>query len=306
MDDATALGYVDSVRAAVRGGINFLDTSLNYRHQESERNFGEALSTLFESGEFDRAEIAICTKAGYLVPNAMPQSGVGPDDIVGRMHCLTPAFLADQLGRSLANLRVDSVDVFYLHNPETQLQFVSPAEFEKRIAAAFAACEEMAAAGRLSFYGTATWNGYRTREREEGLSVTRLAAIAREVGGETHRFRFIQLPLNLAMLEGVTFPRETIDGENVSTVEAARRLGIASIASASLLQTRLAQGLPETVRDNLPGLETDAQRAIQFARSAPGIVSALVGMSTPAHVAENLKVAGVAPANLSAWFRPSH
>jgi hypothetical protein len=57
------------------------------------------------------------------------------------------------------------------------------------------------------------------------------------------------------------------------------------------------------VADNLPGLSTDAQRAIQFARSAPGIVSALTGMSNPAHVNENLGVAAVAPPTFPHGFQ---
>jgi uncharacterized protein YdiU (UPF0061 family) len=39
----------------------------------------------------------------------------------------------------------------------------------------------------------------------------------------------------------------------------------------------LAQGLPEVLQERLKGLSTDAQRAIQFARSTPGVDVALVG-----------------------------
>jgi len=45
----------------------------------------------------------------------------------------------------------------------------------------------------------------------------------------------------------------------------------------------------------IPGLATDAQRALQFARSTPGIGTALVGMKTPAHVDENATIATVSP-----------
>ena len=62
------------------------------------------------------------------------------------------------------------------------------------------------------------------------------------------------------------------------------------VASASLLQARLAQ-----VKERLPGLDTDGQRAIQFARSTPGITVALVGMSQTTHVNENLAVSVVRP-----------
>jgi len=43
-------------------------------------------------------------------------------------------------------------------------------------------------------------------------------------------------------------------------------------------------------------LGTDAQRSLQFVRSAPGAAVALVGMKQISHVEENLKTAEIAPA----------
>ena len=65
-----------------------------------------------------------------------------------------------------------------------------------------------------------------------------MVELAREVGGEDHGFRFIQLPFNLAMPEATTIANETLDGERVTVVEAAKRLGVTVVASASLLQGR--------------------------------------------------------------------
>jgi aryl-alcohol dehydrogenase-like predicted oxidoreductase len=45
----------------------------------------------------------------------------------------------------------------------------------------------------------------------------------------------------------------------------------------------------------IPGLTTDAQRALQFVRSTPGITTALVGMKTTTHVDENAKIGALAP-----------
>jgi aryl-alcohol dehydrogenase-like predicted oxidoreductase len=53
----------------------------------------------------------------------------------------------------------------------------------------------------------------------------------------------------------------------------------------------------------MPGLETHAQRAIQFTRSTPGIAAALVGMSRRAHVVENVGVARVAPIAREEYLR---
>jgi aryl-alcohol dehydrogenase-like predicted oxidoreductase len=43
----------------------------------------------------------------------------------------------------------------------------------------------------------------------------------------------------------------------------------------------------------LPGCRTPAQVALQFARSCPGVATALCGMSHPGHVTENLELLGL-------------
>src|SRR2546430_41873 len=79
----------------------------------------------------------------------------------GGSHCMTPRYLAHQLAQSLVNMNLETVDVYYVHNPESQLQSVSRDEFDKRLRAAFEQLESERAAGRVKFYGVATWNGFR-------------------------------------------------------------------------------------------------------------------------------------------------
>jgi len=284
-DDQTDHAYREATVAAIRGGINFLDTAINYRHQRSERSIGTALEQLFIRGEAHRDELVIATKAGFLTPGAVP-SFLRPGDVAGNMHSMQPDFLADQIDRSRANLGLDTIDIFYLHNPETQLGFVSREDFERRIRLSFAKLERLVADGKIRYYGTATWDGYRRPAgARDALDLARLVEIASEEGGAEHHFRFIQLPFNLAM------PEAFANG----VLERAAQSGIAVVASASLLQARLTRGLPEALTERFPSLSSDAQRAIQFTRSTPGITVALVGMSQAAHVAENLRLAAVPP-----------
>jgi aryl-alcohol dehydrogenase-like predicted oxidoreductase len=72
-------------------------------------------------------------------------------------------------------------------------------------------------------------------------------------------------------------------------------LGCYVMTSASILQGRLARNLPAALAEHLGGLATDAQRAIQFVRSTPGVGTALVGMKRSQHVEENAGVAQVSP-----------
>src|SRR5206468_4773183 len=140
-----------------------------------------------------REDVVVTTKGGYLAfdgeappdPRAYfaatyVQPGIiRPGDVVG-WHCITPRFLADQLDRSRANLGLETLDVYYVHNPETQLGEVDRAEFMARMRAAFGALEEAVAAGRLARYGTATWTGYRVDPGDPGyLSLQDLVGAAR-------------------------------------------------------------------------------------------------------------------------------
>jgi aryl-alcohol dehydrogenase-like predicted oxidoreductase len=216
-------------------------------------------------------------------------------DVVGS-HCMTPRYLADQIERSRANLGLETIDVYYVHNPESQLDEIDRPEFMRRLRAAFETLEGAARQNRIRWYGTATWNGYRLDPGQPGyLSLSELVAAARDVGGADHRFRVIQLPYNLAMPEAFTRANQKVEDAVVPVLEAARRLGIYVMASASVYQGQLTRNLPAMVAEYLPGLTTDGQRALQFVRSTPGIGTALVGMKSLGHVDENAGVVTTPP-----------
>jgi aryl-alcohol dehydrogenase-like predicted oxidoreductase len=310
-NDTTDSSYTAAIVAAVQAGINVIDSAINYRLQRSERNIGAALKVLANK-EFSRDEIVVCTKAGFLTPDGtMPgdpnryffeeyiQKGIFTvKDIAAGSHCITPRYLENQLGRSMKNLGVNCVDVYYLHNPETQLGELGKAEFANRIRSAFTFLEKAAADGKIQYYGMATWNGFRQEASAgDAMQLGELADIAREIAGENHRFRFVQLPFNLGMTEALTLGNQNLKSGEKTVMEAANELGITLVASASLLQGQVAQNLPGFVAEAL-GMTNDRERALQFARSAPGITTALVGMSRASHVEENSNVVGVAPAGI--------
>ncbi len=315
-DDKTDQSYAASVAAAVESGINVIDAAINYRFQRSERSIGAAIKYLAKQG-VTRGEFVLCTKGGYLTPDgAMPsdpteyfyreyiQPGIfSPSDLVGGSHCMTPRFLENQLERSLSNLGVDCIDVYYLHNPESQLGEVSRPDFLERVRDAFIYLESAAAAGKIQFYGMATWNGFRQEARaRDAMQLAELASLANDIAGDKHRFRFVQLPFNLAMTEALTLGNQSIGGGDKTVMEAASELNITLIASASLLQGQVARNLPAFVAEAL-GLEDDAQRSLQFVRSSPGITTALVGMSHIEHVRANAKLVSVAPATVDQFSK---
>lgn len=316
-DEVTDRMYEEAIKRAVELGCNVIDSAVNYRFQRSERAIGAALKQLFDSGKAARDEIVVATKGGFFPFDGEPptdarrwitenliNTGIAKPEEIVDSHCMSPRYLDDQLARSLANLGLETIDIYYVHNPESQLEGISRNEFLSRVRATFEFLEGAAGNGKIRFYGTATWNGYRqAASSRDYLSLADIVEAAREVGGDEHHFRVIQLPYNLGMPEALTSENQSVSGEKFSAIEAARRLGVTVMCSASLLQARLARSLPPFVAQAFKGLSTDAQRAIQFVRSTPGVTTALVGMSQRAHVEENLMVARIPPAPVEDFLK---
>ncbi len=308
-DGATDVQYQDAIVRALELGVNVLDTAVNYRHQRSERAIRTALGTAISRGVVRRDEVVVATKGGFIpFDGAVPRDArayfaatyvetgiIKPGDVAKGAHCMTPRYLRDQIDRSRANLGLETLDVYYVHNPETQLGEVDRAEFMSRVRSAFGALEEAVSAGHIGHYGTATWTGYRVDPADPGyLPLAELVATARDVGGADHHFKVIQLPYNLGMTEAFTRANQRVKDRVIPVLEAARELGVSVVASASLHQGQLIR-LPPVMTEYIPGFTTDAQRALQFVRSTPGIGTALVGMKTPAHVDENATIGSVSP-----------
>jgi aryl-alcohol dehydrogenase-like predicted oxidoreductase len=302
-DDVTDALYEAAIERALLSGINVIDSAVNYRHQRSERAVGRALAKAVGAGHVAREGVVVATKGGFLPFDGPPPLGlVGAGDVVGGSHCITPRYLEDQIERSRTNLGVETIDIYYLHNPETQLAEVSRPVFMRRMRAAFEFLEGAARNRRIVIYGTSTWSGYRQpSSARDYLSLPDLVAMAEEIGGPEHHFRVVQMPYNLAMTEAFTLPNQPDGREPVALLEAARKLGIYVMTSASIYQGQLVRNLPPVLSEVLRGLDTDAQRALQFVRSTPGVGTALVGMKSEAHVDEVARLARVAPVRWSAF-----
>lgn len=304
--DADDAAYESAIRAAVQGGINVIDSAINYRSQRSERAVGTAIRAIAANGIAARDELVVCTKAGYIPFDQNPPATreeyqsyvqrtfvepriVHPSEIVAGGHSIAPRFLRYCLAKSRQNLGLRTVDLFYLHNPEQQLSDISHAELRQRLALSFEFFEESVARDEIGAYGIATWDGLRVGSDHAGhLELESVVEVARDVGGEDHHFRAVQVPMNLAMPEAFSGSTQTSGGQATSVVQAAADMGISVFASASLLQGRLARGLPAQIVEHFPALTTDAQRSLAFVRGIQGVSSALVGMRSADHVAQNL------------------
>lgn len=297
-DDATDKIYEQTLLQAGLGGINFFDTAINYRNQRSERVLGKVIRDLNMRGVL-RDQIVIATKGGFLPfegsfdeyvrVHYLDTGVIEAKDIVADCHCMKPSFLDNQIASSLKNLGVQCIDLYYLHNPETQIPEVGEEEFYRRLREAFVLFEKKVEEKKVRRYGIATWNGLRIKKG--GLQLSKVIQCAKEAGGEGHHFKAIQLPYNLVMLEA-------IKQKKLFQIAAENHLLI--MTSASLMQAQVKQ-LSKRVFEQLPPGKSPMTQALEFVLSTPQICTAFCGMKRLEHWEENKTVLHEPNWPLDAW-----
>lgn len=304
------VNYKDSVKTALLNGINLVDTAINYRYQVSEIEIGEAIAELIAEQKVSREQLVITSKAGFLplefpfpenpyswiTQNVIDKNLALKEDIVVDQHCMTPAYLRWSAEESLKNLQLETIDIFFLHNPEVQLGYVSYKELKKRIKKAFELFEKLVDEGKIRHYGIASWNGFLYDEMHtEYLSLQDMVSLAEEVGGKGHHFKYIQSPYNIAKTDAYSFSNQKgPDGRYYTLMQAVHGYGLKMMASSSLLQMNVFKGRFDEKVNKLLGTEklNDVSSALQFARTG-NVVSALFGAVDPKHVEDNLLLAYV-------------
>jgi len=315
--DSATDGLVEEAicQSVVSGSVNVIDTAINYRLQKAERAVGRSLVRLTLQDTKLRERLFVCTKNGYLTSDAdltadfwtyINRELIRPgklkvDDIAGDVHSMSTSFLRDQFERSLRNLGMETIDLMYLHNSaESWLPEIGYRRYLERLGDVFSFYEKERANGKLRYYGLATWTCFRVPKGETGhLNLDDVVDVAKNVAGEGHGFRFIQLPFNPAMNEAMVVKNQRIEDEYLTTFEAARRLGVGIFTSAPLGEGRLLN------HPRVPELSgSKALSLLQFARSAsPAVIAPLVGQKDPEHVRENLGIAEMPPLTAEEFSR---
>jgi aryl-alcohol dehydrogenase-like predicted oxidoreductase len=304
--------YAGIVHRALVSGINVIDTAAHYRYGRSARAVGKGLRRALASG-VKREQVFLVSKGGFLrfddgVPDDLDawfeaniaRKGLGTPDDLTDVHLLSPGHIAQQIEASRQALGVETLDAFLIDQPEVHIPRLGKAELNQRLQRAFAMCEQAVNENKIRCYGISTFNGFRVEIDHvlfqslaslQGLA-EKAAQLVRQDMSAKHGFKLVQLPFNQAMPEGFTrFNQATGHGNIASTIQAAFQLKIYVMASHSLGKGRLVRQCVDSVRMALPSLANDAQRALQFSRSTPGLGTSLVGVSTPAHLDDLLAVA---------------
>lgn len=290
--------------------INVIDSAINYRAMKSEKSIGRSITRLVNDGIISRDEIFVGTKNGYITNDGdypmldvweyiqrmyISTGIIKAEDISSGYNVLNPAYIEKCIERSRFNLKLDTLDLVYIHNAfESWNQDVSKNKFFDMLSKVFEVYEKFRSKNKIRYYGMATWTCFRVgEENKEYLSLDEVYNIAKSIGGVGHGFRFIQLPYNLAYSEALFLKNQNVGNEKKLTIlEAAKRLKIGVFSSVPLLQGKLIQ---TKIPDYSETLTDPIMKLLQIIRSSPSIIAPLIGQKKMDHVNKNNKISEIPP-----------
>jgi aryl-alcohol dehydrogenase-like predicted oxidoreductase/nucleoside-diphosphate-sugar epimerase len=303
LDGQTSAAYLETLVYAVARGLNVIDTAINYRSMLAERVVGQAVRKLTALG-IGREALFVTSKGGFITHDAgdprapalyreqeYVESGLITAAENERSHSLAPAYIDDQISRSRRNLGLETIDMYFLHNPEEEIPHVGRARFYELLQEAFVVLERRVAAGHIAGYGLATWEAFRARpDHPKYISIAQAASAAqraaKRVGNRQPGLRAVQLPFNVQDRKPLTFANQAMGKEQVPALEACRRLGLHVFTSGTLMQG----ATPPAWLDGLaPGRSRHAA-ALAAVVGIEEVGTALVGMRSTARVDEALSL----------------
>lgn len=296
MTESDSLLYRESIKYALTNGINFIDTAINYRGMKSERDIGHVLQQLIVEEEMlKREQIIISSKAGILpgdmdaklVPVQYLQEILYKNNILSpsdvnivdhQKHVLSPSYYEFAIRESRKHLGLETIDIYYLHNPELSMQVLGPEVFYEKLIPLFSFFEEQVHKGKIKHYGIATWSAFLEEPEHPGyISLEKIVDIAHLVAGKDHHFSFIQVPYNPNQSAAAHKLNQPAKGVQYSLINAANQLDVFVTTSAPFNLGKLFKG------------ERKAESILQNTLKTDGLLSTMVGMKQLRNVQENLR-----------------
>ncbi len=209
VNEKSRFNYRKIIEEAIKSGFNVIDTARKYRNGFSEKDAGIVLNKIFSSKEINRGAIFVSSKVGlinfpkdqnkeiFLKENIIKKRGIKPNDLKRNIFCLSRKFINQEIDFSLRNLKLKTLDNYYLHNPE---YLESKRNNFKSFYKIFETMEELVVSNKIKSYGISSWSGFRRfGQSNYYLDIKKILKIAKIVGGNNHNFKNIQIPLNIAM-----------------------------------------------------------------------------------------------------------
>lgn len=257
LEDADA--HKAALELAISLGCNFVDLAPNYVDGVSEEVAGEVLQKMLQNRKVRRDEIVVATKVGNVLGKQMafikdvPNMSRINDSL---FHCISPAWIEQELTRSLSRLGLTCIDCLLLHCPEyeTKAPGVSMAEVYNRIRSAFEHLEAEVTRGRIVYYGiSAAFTPLRPTDAEH----LDLSMVMKQLP-TNHHFRILQFPLNFAEAETMWVghvPRNP-DGSAVDANTA--------VQAPTLFEAAKSHGLATLINRPLDGIYKEAHGVLRF------------------------------------------
>lgn len=213
----------EALVSALSQGVNLIDTAAVYNDGHAETAVGQALAEVFASGKIKRDQVVVVDKVGLVQGETLRfvrEKEAEGGTIPGMVHfqdalwyCIHPDWIEAELDRSLERLKLDSIDLLLIHNPETFLAEAANLrrgvpldrvreQLRERLRLAFEKLEQLAAAGKIGWYGLASSAVIAPKEDPQHVSIDEMVGMARDAARksgspEAHHFAAVELPLNL-------------------------------------------------------------------------------------------------------------
>ncbi len=284
--------YIETLVYGLENGINFIDTAVNYRGMRSEVDIGKALHEIMNVRKtLTREEFIISTKGGQIFGDCLKE--IPPikyiDEILikenilkredinilesGR-HTLNPNFYEYSIEKSRKNLGIDTIDIHYIHNPEISRYVLGEERFYNELSYLISFYENQVEIGNIRFYGMATWDAFISDINSPWyISLEKVIHLLKEVVGENHHFKFIQLPYNIINTKGKTLKNQKFQGELYSAIDVANKLGLNVTISSPL--------------NEMNGI-TSPKEALDFVINTEGVFATMIGMQKKEHLLYNI------------------
>ena len=296
MNEIDSLRYREGLEYGILNGINFIDTAINYRGMRSERDVGHVLESLINKKKtLKREEVIISSKAGIipgdvvenLVPKDYLQKVLLDRDIIKESdlnviehhkHVLTPSYYLFAIEQSKQHLNLNTIDIYYVHNPEISMMVLGPEIFYEHLERLFLHLEDQVQQGNIRYYGLATWSAFLKSPQEEGyISIEEVVNRAKSVAGNDHHFQFIQFPLNKQMSQSISLKNQRVHKRWCTLLEAAVEMSLYLTTSAPFQLGKIFKK------------EENPQKALLDITRNHAIFSTMVGMKQVKHIRKNIE-----------------
>lgn len=287
------------IQRAIINGINNFDVAPNYRNTRSEIILGNILNSMKE------LQISISTKGGF-VPFDFSDTTINESNYIKtnyidkelvtketfdyyHFQSFDPRYLEHEFNMSLSRLKVDIIDLYYIHNPEYLLSRMNKEQFLKHMNVVFLWLKEKIENNKIKQFGISTWDGFFYEDTTKRLQLCDFVDIAIE-NNISDYFIAIQFPFSLLKTDAFSKTTQFLDNKLVSLVRAAVHFNIRCITSAPFGQGMINQIiLPDKIKNTFFGFN-NFQKALSFTLSAPHIDTVVLGTTKLNHLEQAIEV----------------